>query len=239
MSAKTTPLYAKCLLALCFFLCCSLSVLAQVEPDTVKRKPALPTGPPGNEQPVYTPPKKQPQVQPKPPVQQQPEVVAQQEEIKEEEDFIDKLYFGGSLGLQFGSYTNITLLPIIGYKITDKLSIGTGAVYHFISDGGISLHNYGGRAFTQVELFDIGDGALLAHAEVEVLSREYLILTSPSTYEKHRKNLTMPMFGGGYRQRISDKASFDLLLLYNVNDDPVNPYSNPVIRAGINLPFRR
>jgi hypothetical protein len=236
MSAKPTPLFAKCLLALCFFLCCSLSALAQVEPDTVKRKPTLPAGPPGSQQPA-TP---KPQVQPKPPVEQQPQVVKPQEEPEEEkQEFIDKLYFGGSFGLQFGSYTNITLLPIIGYKLTDKLSIGPGVVYHFISDGGINLNNYGGRAFTQLEVVNIGDGALLAHAEVEALSREYLRVYTNNTYEKLRKTLVMPLIGVGYRQRISDKASFDLLLLYNSNDDPVNPYSNPVIRAGINLPFRR
>lgn len=239
MSAKPTPLFAKCLLALCFFLCYSLSVMAQVEPDTVKRKPALPTGPPGGEQPVNTPAKPKPQVQPNPPVEQQPQVVKPQAEPEEEkQEFIDKLYFGGSFGLQFGNYTNITLLPIIGYRLTNKLSVGTGVVYHFISDGGINMNNYGGRAFTQVELVNIGDGALLAHAEVEALSREYLLVYTNNTYEKLRKNIVMPMFGVGYRQRISSKASFDILVLYNSNDYPVNPYSNPVIRAGVNLPFR-
>lgn len=233
MSDKPTPLYAKCLLALCFFMCCSLSALAQVEPDTVKRKPVLPAGPPG-EEPVYT----QPKPQPKPQVQQQPAVEKTQKE-KEEVEFIDKLYFGGSFGLRFGSYTNITLLPIIGYKVTEKFRIGTGPVYHFISDGGISLHNYGGRVFSQVEVAELLGGVLLAHAEAEALSREYIMLTSPTTYEKHRKSLLLPMFGGGFRQRISDKASFDILVLYNANNDQVNPYSNPVIRAGINLPFRR
>ncbi|NDK55431.1 hypothetical protein GWO68_05845 [Pontibacter sp. BT213] len=200
----------------------------------------MPAGPPGSPQPAPAQVKPKPQAQPKPPVTQ-PEVVKPQDEQEEEEpqEFIDKLYFGGSFGLQFGSYTNITLLPIIGYRVTDKFSVGTGIVYHFISDGGVSLHNYGGRAFTQLEVVNIGDGALLAHAEVEALSRQYLRVYPNYTYDKLRKTLVMPMFGVGYRQRISEKASFDLLLLYNMNDDPVNPYSNPVIRAGINLPFRR
>lgn len=241
MSAKLHTTLAKCLLALCFFLCYSLSTQAQVEPDTVKRKPALPTGPPGSGQPVYTPqPKQQPQVQPKPPVQTQPEVVKPQDDEEEPEAFMDKLYFGGSFGLQFGTYTNISLLPIIGYRVTDRFSVGVGAVYHFIKDGPYSLNNYGGRAFAQVEVFDIGEGALLAHAEAEILSREYLMVDNTQTYIfKERKMLTLPMFGVGYRQRITDKASFDLLLLYNVSNDPVNPYSNPVLRAGVNIPFRK
>ena len=240
MSVKLTFFTAKCLLALCFFVCCSFTTFAQVEPDTVKRKPSLPTGPPGSQQPVYAP-KPQPRVQPKPPVQTQPEVVQQPDtEAEEKEAFIDRLYFGGSLGLQFGTYTNISLLPIIGYRVTDRFSAGVGAVYHYIKDGPYSLSNYGGRAFAQVEVVDIGDGALLAHGEIETLSREYLYVNSTQTaFEKARKTLMLPLVGIGYRQRISEKASFDLLLLYNVSDDPVNPYNNPVIRAGINLPFRR
>ncbi|MBR0570410.1 hypothetical protein KB205_07275 [Microvirga sp. STS03] len=239
MSAKLNTYYARCLLALCIFAFTGLTAMAQVEPDTVKRKPTLPTGRPGTEQPVYTP---KPQPQPQPKVQQQPPVVQEEPEEaeKEKQEFIDKLYFGGSFGLQFGSYTNITLLPIIGYKVTDKFSVGTGVVYHFISDGGISLNNFGGRGFTQMEVFDIMDGALLAHAEVEVLSREYLMLdNSNRPLYKLRKTMTLPMIGIGYRQRIGEKASLDLLLLYNANDDIVNPYSNPVIRAGINIPFRK
>ncbi|NEM97876.1 hypothetical protein [Pontibacter burrus] len=238
MSANPTSLFAKCLLALCFFVLCSISANAQVEPDTVKRKPALPTGPPGSGQPVYTPTRTQPQQPPKP----KPEVVKPvvQEEEKEKEEFIDKLYFGGSLGLQFGTYTNISLLPILGYRITDRLSAGVGAVYHYIKDGPYSMHNYGGRLFAQVEMFDIGDGAILAHAEAENIRREYLRVNSTQTaLEKANKNLLLPLVGLGYRQRISEKASFDILVLYNSNNDPVNPYSNPVIRAGVNIPFRK
>ena len=102
MSAKLNPYYAKCLLALCIFAFTSLTTMAQVEPDTVKRKPTLPTGPPGTEKPVYTP---KPQPQPQPPVQQQPKVEQDEpnEEVKEKQEFIDKLYFGGSFGLQFAA----------------------------------------------------------------------------------------------------------------------------------------
>ncbi|MEJ8755431.1 hypothetical protein WG947_00365 [Pontibacter sp. H259] len=240
MIAKPHTLLAKCLLALCFFLCFSLSTQAQVEPDTVKRKPALPTGPPGTEKPVTTP---KPQPQPKP--QTQPTPPAPQPEVKQEAEpeqpleFIDKLYFGGSIGLQFGSYTNISLLPILSYKITPKFGIGAGPVYHFIKDGDFTLNNYGGRGFAQVEVIEVGGGAVMAHAEVESLSREYLVEIQPYIFETRRKTLVMPMLGVGYRQRITEKASFDIMLLYNTNDDPVNPYSNPVIRAGINLPFRK
>ncbi|MCC9137985.1 hypothetical protein ACFSKU_03950 [Pontibacter silvestris] len=214
----------------------------QTEPDTVRRKPVLPTGPPTpTTEPVR--PRKQPRTIDQQPqqnsVQVQKSTEVQDEEVKEKVPLIDRLYFGGSFGLQFGTYTNISLLPIIGYKLTDKFSVGGGLVYHFRRAYGVTLQNFGGRAFTQVEMFNIGDGAIIAHGEVEYISSEYFSPFTSYLY-KERTAIALPMIGLGYRQRISDKASFDLLLLYNVRkDEYANPYSNPVIRAGFNFPFRQ
>lgn len=214
---------------------------AQVEPDTTQRsKPVLPTGPP---MPAERPrPQEQqeqkPTVQPRP-AQQQPARLpfpGEQEPTREQIlRPIDRMYFGGSFGLQFGTYTNISLLPILGYRLTDKLSAGVGVVYHFSKFREYSYSSYGGRAFTQLELFNIGDGAVLGHAEVEFLNTKYEDRGRLST---NRTNITLPLVGAGYRQRISDKASIDMLLLYNVNDNVLgNPYNNPVFRVGFNIPF--
>jgi len=198
----------------------------------------LPTGPPAPvEQPARQP---QPVVRPQPLPQEQPEVVRQQDE-EAKPALIDRLYFGGGLGLQFGTYTNISLLPILGYRITNRFSAGVGAVYHYVGYSSYNYSNYGGRVFAQAELFNIGNGAVLAHGEVEVLNAEY---SGPGAYQsggfEQRSTVAFPMVGLGYRQRISEKASFDILVLYNTNDaNYYNPYSNPVIRAGINIPFRK
>ncbi|MCC9167616.1 hypothetical protein [Pontibacter harenae] len=219
------------LLFLVLFVFIGHSAFAQVEPDTVRRKESLPTGPPATAPPAQ----RQPRVQ-----QPQPVVVKQEPADREKLTLMDRLYWGGSLGLQFGTFTNVSLLPIIGYRVTDRFSFGGGVVYNYRSGGGVSLQNYGGRAFTQVELIEIGGGAILAHGEIEALSAQYLVY-NPTTrfYDKQRKMLSLPLIGVGYRQRISEKASFDLLLLYNGSSDIANPYNNPVIRGGVNIPFRR
>lgn len=209
-------------------------------PDTVYRKPTLPTGPPVPvEQPVR---QQRPRTveQPAPLPQEQPEVVRQDDE-KEKLAPIDRLYFGGGLGLQFGTFTNITLLPILGYRLTEKFNVGVGAVYHFVSYRSYSYSNYGGRGFAQVELFNVGEGAILAHGEVEAINAEYNGAGNYLAAGVERRNtVALPMVGLGYRQRIGERASFDILVLYNTNDaDYYNPYSNPVIRAGINIPFRK
>ncbi|RIJ41820.1 hypothetical protein [Pontibacter oryzae] len=227
----------KLLLAALFFFFISFQSMAQV-PDSTYRKPELPTGPPVPvEQPQQPRPKQRVEEQPKP----APVVVASQEEEKQQEEqelrFIDKLYVGGSFGLQFGTYTNISLLPTVSYAITPKLFGGLGVVYHYESGEGFKLNHYGGRAFTQLEMFDIGDGAVLAHAEVESLSIEVPYYDALGRRQTDRNALTIPLIGVGYRQRISNKGSFDILVLYNGNDDLINPYSNPVIRVGFNIPL--
>lgn len=230
-----TRLFRSLSLSLLCLLLAYANAYAQV-PDTTYRKPELPTGPPV----PVTQPTPQPKVQeqPKPQPQFEPEVVQQQdEEVYEDElRFIDKLYFGGSLGLQFGTYTSISLMPTISYALTPKVYLGLGGVYHYESGNGVSFNHYGARGYAQLEMFNIGDGAVLAHAEVEALSLEYYPRFSN---EKERMSLTMPLIGLGYRQRLSSKASFDLLLLYNTNEDDLAPYSNPIIRAGFNIPFTR
>ncbi|GAB3196057.1 hypothetical protein ABID22_001707 [Pontibacter aydingkolensis] len=220
------------LLSLLLVLLTSLPAFAQI-PDTVYRKPELPTGPPT--------PVQDNKAKPQQRAQEKPVVVqpTQQQEEREDLEFMDRLYFGGSFGLQFGNYTNISLLPILGYKVTDKFSVGPGFVYHFIRTGGQTFQNFGGRVFAQHEVLGgiINSGALLVHAEYEALSYENYWRTNNGAFELTRRMVYTPLAGLGYRQS-AGRGSFDLLLLYNFNDVD-SPYSNPVIRAGFNIPFRR
>ena len=220
------------MLSLLLMLLTSIPAFSQI-PDTVYRKPELPTGPPT---PVQENKPKTQRVQEKPVVVKTP-----QEEAAQQEDLalIDRLYFGGSFGLQFGNYTNISLLPILGYKVTPKFSVGPGVVYHFIRSGGQTFQNFGGKLFAQHEVLGgiVNDGSLLVHAEYEVLSHENYWRTTNGTFELSRRIVYTPLAGVGYRQS-AGRASFDLLLLYNFNDID-SPYSNPVIRAGFNIPFRK
>lgn len=241
------PQHQRLLFSIVFSLlfCSGFAAQAQVVPDTTEQtKPSLPTGPP---MPAERPRQEQeqqrkPSVQPRP-EQQRPatlplpgERVQEQPVLEQPLRPIDRMYFGGSFGLQFGTYTNISLLPILGYKLTDKFSVGVGAVYHFSKFREYSYSSYGGRAFAQLELFNIGDGAILGHADVEFLNTKYEVTGGRLSSE--RTNITLPLVGVGYRQRIGDKATVDMLLLYNVNDEVLgNPYNNPVFRVGFNIPF--
>jgi hypothetical protein len=228
---KHPRLFNGLLCSLLFLLLTSTNVQAQVDPDTTQRKQELPTGPP---MPVGQPQQRPAQQRPAP----RPAPAEQQRETQARENLrlIDRMYTGGSFGLQFGTYTNISLLPILGYRVTDKFSIGAGAVYHYSKFNRFSFSSYGARFFGQLELFNIVDGAVLGHAEVEYLNTKYE--DSFGNISEGRKNLALPLVGVGYRQRIGSKASVDMLLLYNVNENVLgNPYNNPVFRVGFNVPF--
>ena len=71
---------------------------------------------------------------------------------------------------------------------------------------------------------------LFAHAEVEVLNMEV-----PEIYRYVRKNVTSVFLGGGYRQMLGERASVNILFLYNVNESRYSPYRNPVLRIGFGI----
>jgi hypothetical protein len=218
------------LFVLVFSLLVCTDAMSQTEPDTVRRKRELPTGP------TMTP---QPQQRQQPVMQPQTEVIRPQvvrPGAEEPQTLLDRMFWGGSFGLQFGTFTNVSLLPVLGYRATETFWLGVGGVYHYRSFRGSSLHNYGGRAFAQQQVFN----NFLIHGEVEQLSVEYPTWNnSTNMYDLSRRYISIPMAGLGYRQRIGERGAADILLLYNFNNTFASPYSNPVIRAGFSFPFRK
>lgn len=142
--------------------------------------------------------------------------------------FYERLYFGGNIGLQFGSVTFIDVSPLVGYKVTEDFSIGAGITYIYIKYNYFNSYStdiYGGRIFSRYYFLE----NLFAHAEVEQLSGQWDYFTN------RRFFVTSVLAGAGYRQPISDRASMNLLVLWNFNESIYSPYTNPVIRGGITI----
>jgi hypothetical protein len=155
-------------------------------------------------------------------------LIARQENAPAEK-FSDRLYFGGSFGLQFGTQTFVEIAPIIGYRLTERLYTGLGLKYQYYKYNDnyydYSSNVYGGGPFAQFVVFE----GLFLHAEYEILNMEV-----PDFYYQHytRQNIESFFLGGGYRQMIGNRSSMDILLLYNINDNANSPYANPVLRIG-------
>ncbi len=155
----------------------------------------------------------------------------------------DRVYFGGDFSLMFGTVTFIEVSPLVGYRITPRLSSGVGMTYQYYreklySDAIIKSHIYGGRVFSKYTLLkDLNDfiplgvhAGLLGYCEYEFLNLESFF--SPM-HQSGRFWLHSFYVGGGLELPIGRRSRMSLLVLFNINDTGESPYSNPVVRIGI------
>lgn len=147
----------------------------------------------------------------------------------QENGFWDRVYTGGGIGLQFGSQTLINVSPILGYRLTDRFSMGVGITYMYYRykdqypDYSYSSNTYGGSVFSRYLILE----NLFAHVEYELLRLEVRDNVSRLL---GKKDITSVLVGGGYRQMLGDRSSINLMVLYNLNETAYSPYQNPVIR---------
>ncbi|PKP18468.1 MAG: hypothetical protein CVU05_13450 [Bacteroidetes bacterium HGW-Bacteroidetes-21] len=156
-------------------------------------------------------------------------------EDKSFDSFSERLFFGGGFGMQFGTYTNVEIAPLVGVKITPEWFAGGGFSYQFISARNIytnEVHStsfFGPRFFTNYLL--ISD--IFAHLEYEALSLETKYYDVMNMYpNKSRFWMDSFLIGAGYRMPVSERSSLNLMILYNLNETSNSIYTNPVIRVG-------
>jgi len=172
--------------------------------------------------------------------------------------FGERLYFGGNFWLQFGNITFIDISPIVGYRVTDRFSSGIGFIYQYYKETiyyqystSSQLHKYvyrsniyGGKVFSQYKLIKsinefipIDIGAVLAHAEHNVLNVDYYTVSSSGLYltGENRKWINVFMVGGGISQPIGKRSSVNILVLWDLIEDDFSPYPNPTFRVGFNF----
>ena len=159
-----------------------------------------------------------------------------------------RYFFGGNFGLQFGSITNIEVSPIAGYRIFPWFSVAAGPKYQLYGENyaefkKFTTHIYGARTFARIMV--IGDfdefiplgfhGGLFLHSEYEALNleRQYFDLAG----NEGRFWLKSILVGGGISQPLSDRASVNIMLLWNLNEtsNTLSLYNSPIIRFGINF----
>jgi hypothetical protein len=151
--------------------------------------------------------------------------------------FNDKLFTGGNLSLSFGTITYIEFSPILGYRFNDHITAGIGGTYQYYRDRSyasniLETHIYGGNLFGRVYFLQ----DFFIHAEYEVLSMETKFWDPyQSFYNGKRFLIGNALAGVGYRQALGAKVFTNIMLLYNFNETIFSPYSNPVIKVGIDI----
>ncbi len=144
-----------------------------------------------------------------------------------------RLFFGGDLGFQFGSYTIINFSPLIGYRLTERWAIGTQIKYNFIQIKALNVSTsiYGTSVFATYNL----NKNFFLRNEFEWLSLESKYFNYIIYPEHERFSLYNIYLGGGYRTPIGQRSYLNLMLLWNINDSHLNPYENPIIRVNVEI----
>ncbi len=150
------------------------------------------------------------------------------QDIKKKPEGNERIFFGGGLGLQFGTFTTIKFTPEIGYRITDNFDVGIGLYYLYTKNNyyHYSDHIYGGKVFSR---FYITPNFFLT-GEYETLNiADYDIYTGQ--YTGTRIFIDGLPLGIGWRQQLGERFSVLTTLMYNVLQSEKTPYSNPIFRV--------
>lgn len=150
----------------------------------------------------------------------------------------ERLWFGGGVGLSFGTVTSISVEPMVGYFIDpkNKLSAGLGLSYWYYSDNRYqptyTQDGFGYRIFSRYRPIP----QLFAHAEFLHLNTE-----AYNIFENSLTRMWIPhiLVGGGYVQTIGGRSSIYFQVLWEVMQDPNSIYRNqgPIISAGVGIGF--
>lgn len=176
---------------------------------------------------------------------------------KEKEGGFDpsRIVFGGGLGAAFGTVTNISVSPVVGYRFTDNLFAGVGFGYQYVrikdaylvpnyNTGALESHPLKASIYTPSlwARYVIWNN-IFAHAEYEhnfMSFKEYEPdpVTGGIRSFNNKDDVPCLLLGGGLRAPITDRASFLIMALYDVLQDPNSPYRNTIsFRFGFNVGF--
>lgn len=179
-------------------------------------------------------------------------VLNAQARVKEATKFSEKIFFGGSIGMVFGSVTQIDILPEVGMWVIPQWSIGVGGRYTFRKERSniidnikpYTAHIWGLSGFTEIlpipdldKAFKIGiHGGPIFHGEWEGLYLDKGMLDPTAGSNKGKGWVHLFLVGAGYRFPIGDKAAINLLAMWNITDSRYSPYaSNPMFRISVNF----
>lgn len=148
-----------------------------------------------------------------------------------------RLFFGGNLGLQFGTITDIQVAPVIGVWLLPRLAVAIGPDYRYYKYQNDRTAIYGGKSYMQFVVIKnintflpIGaNTGVFLHIEDELLSLKSSFWKNPPVFSE-RFNINTVLGGGGISQQIGRRSSMDLTLLWTLNDPGYSLYSTPEFR---------
>ena len=149
----------------------------------------------------------------------------------------ERLFFGGSFGLQFGTLTDIEVSPVAGFWLLPRLAIATGPNFRYYKFRDDETNIYGGKGYLQFvivqnisNIIPIGGNiGIFLHVENEFLSLESSFWKIPP-YVSERFYINTVLAGPGISQQIGRRSSMNFAVLWALNDAKYSVYSNPEMR---------
>lgn len=166
---------------------------------------------------------------------------AQAQYLEDDRGIKQRIFYGGNMGLTFGSVTVISISPEIGYRLTNRWSAGLGGTYIFYRDNVYDetfniwgLHQFTSftiiKNFSDILPFGREGGALLLYGELNSMNL-YNSFLNPS--EPGRYWVTSPLAGLAYQLKIGYRSYMLIMVLYNFNETMRSPIDNPVFRISL------
>ena len=153
----------------------------------------------------------------------------------------DRLWFGGGVGLSFGTVTAIQVDPLVGYKVDQegKFSVGLGGSYWYYSDNrynpSVDYTGYGYRVFSRYRVIE----PLYLHTEFLHLNVDRL--DRVNFPEPRVVKIWVPhlLVGAGYVQNLGGRSAIFFQVLFDVLQDPNSVYANqgPIFSGGVGIGF--
>jgi len=156
-------------------------------------------------------------------------------EKKTSQPFSSKIYYGGNVGLSFGTYTMVGIYPLMGYKFTPKFSGGIKLAYEYIQDKRytttFTTSNYGASVFMRYRILK----PVYLHAEYAGLNYE---LFNPLG-ESKREWIPFLLLGAGFSQPIGNNVWINAQILFDVLQNDKSPYNDwePFYSIGVSAGF--
>ncbi len=148
---------------------------------------------------------------------------------------IDHLRFGGDFGLGFGSGSfTVQFSPQVGYCFNQYVTAGVIGTYEYYkygsSYGSRASSVYGGGLYADATPLDF----LVVHAEAQAICYDNYW----ANYNDPDKKVDVPiLIGGGYHRQLTDRASMNLMLLWNLNAtkglENNTSFQNPIVRVNV------
>jgi hypothetical protein len=150
----------------------------------------------------------------------------------------ERLFYGGSFGLQFGTLTDIQLSPVIGLWVLPRMALAVGPNYRYFKFYDEKTNIYGGKGYMQYVVVQdlgnvvplLGNIGIFFHLEDEILSLESEYWKTASV-SSERFYINTILAGGGVSQKMGRRSSVSFIFLWALNDSVYEVYGNPEIRV--------